>query len=129
VSENETTFGEAVRQMREARSIGLRQFAARVGMSATYLSKVERGELLPPSEQKIRNIAKQLGQNEDVFLALAGRLSPDIQQIIRKQPRHLAAFLRTADGLPPEKIARLTDEAARMKHRRSNSALPQRKTK
>jgi HTH-type transcriptional regulator, competence development regulator len=86
-------------------------------------------ELLPPSEEKIRSIAKQLGQNEDVFLALAGRVSPDIQQIIRKQPRHLAAFLRTADGLPTANIEQLTDEAARLKETCSNRPLSPRKAK
>jgi transcriptional regulator with XRE-family HTH domain len=110
------TFGQTVRRLRESRQIGLRQFAERVKMSATYLSKVERDELLPPSEEKIRNIAKHLGQDEDEFLGLAGRVAPDLNQIIRRQPREFAAFLRTANGLPPANIQRLTTEAAQMKH-------------
>jgi HTH-type transcriptional regulator, competence development regulator len=111
----EVSFGERVRSLREAKGIGLRQFALRVGMSATYLSKIERGELVPPSEEKIRAIARQFAANEDEFLALAGRLPSDLSEIIRKQPRAMAAFLRTAGGLPLSKIQSLTDHAAEMK--------------
>ena len=58
------SFGGTVRRLREARKIGLRKFAQRVGMSPTYLSKVERDEFNPPSEEKIKAIAKALGSVE-----------------------------------------------------------------
>jgi transcriptional regulator with XRE-family HTH domain len=85
-------------------------------MSATYLSKIERGELVPPSEEKIRTIARQFAADEDEFLVLAGRIPSDLSAIIQKQPRAIAAFLRTANGLTSSKIEALTDRAARMKN-------------
>lgn len=94
--------------------MGLRRCAERIGMSPTYLSRIERDEFLPPSEDKVRAIAKVLGQNEDEFLALAGRLPADLPEIIRRQPREMAAFLRTAEGLPSAKINQLVEEAAKM---------------
>jgi transcriptional regulator with XRE-family HTH domain len=103
-------FGGAIRYLREGR-YGLRQFAEMVGMSPTYLSKVERGEFPPPAEEKIKAIAKVLEQNEDELLALAGRVSSDLNDIIRQQPRPLATFLRTASGLSVTEIERLTKDA------------------
>ena len=108
-------FGERVRSLRETQGIGLREFAKSIGISPTYLSKIERGELVPPIEDKVRAMAKALGQNEDELLALTGRLSADLPEIIRKQPREMAAFLRAAKDLPPAKINRLTREAAKMR--------------
>lgn len=115
VRNEEASFGDQVRSLREVKGIGLRRFAERVGMSATYLSKIERGEFLPPSQAKVRAIAVALGQDVDEFLALAGRLPPDLPGIIRKQPREMAAFLRTAQGLPSSRIRQLTDQAASMR--------------
>lgn len=43
------TFGESLRQRREQLGISLRQMAKRVGMSAVYLSDIERGIRSAPS--------------------------------------------------------------------------------
>jgi hypothetical protein len=34
-----------------------------IGFSATYLSKIERGELPPPAEERTKEIARLLGQD------------------------------------------------------------------
>jgi HTH-type transcriptional regulator, competence development regulator len=41
-------FGAFVRSQREAREIGLREMAKMIGVSSTYLSKIERDEFPPP---------------------------------------------------------------------------------
>ena len=41
-------FGEFVRRAREAKEIGLREMAKMIGVSPTYLSKIERDEFPPP---------------------------------------------------------------------------------
>ena len=48
-------FGEFVRREREAKEIGLREMAKMIGVSPTYLSKVERGHrpLTPALERRI----------------------------------------------------------------------------
>jgi transcriptional regulator with XRE-family HTH domain len=51
-------FGAFVRREREAKEIGLRGMAKMIGVSPTYLSKVERDEFPPPVEDKVRAIAK-----------------------------------------------------------------------
>ena len=111
------SFGETVRLLRDEQKIGLRKFAEQVGMSPTYLSKVERGEFPPPGEEKVKAIAKALRQNEDELLALAGRVSSDLNEIIRSRPRQIADFLRSARGLSASEIEQLTRTAD--KRRRS----------
>lgn len=109
------SFGETVRRLREAQKIGLRKFAETVGMSPTYLSKVERDEFNPPSEEKVRAIAKALDQDPDELLALAGRVASDLTEIIQRRPREMATFLRAANGLSAEQMQRLAEQAQRIK--------------
>ena len=100
-------FGDRVRKAREAKQITLRKFAEIIGISPTYLSKVERGDFDPPGEEKIKKIADALGEDPDELLALAGKVSSDLPDIVRKHPREMAAFLRTARNLSAGEIERL----------------------
>jgi transcriptional regulator with XRE-family HTH domain len=55
-SKRRPQFGQYVRKRREAlraadRRFSLRRVASRIGVEPSYLSKVERGEQPPPSEQ------------------------------------------------------------------------------
>jgi Helix-turn-helix len=84
-------------------------------VSPTYLSKVERDELSPPAEDKVRAIAKILDCDADDLLARAGRVSSDISDIIKRHPVELAALLRTTKGLTAERIARLARQAQKAK--------------
>jgi transcriptional regulator with XRE-family HTH domain len=102
------SFGETVRSLREQKKITLRKFADMVGITPTYLSKIERNEFDPPAEDKIRTIAKLLDQDVDLLLALAGKVSSDLGDIIQKHPREIAAFLRTAKTLSARDIEKLT---------------------
>ena len=85
MSNDDSTFGTTVRRLREEKKIGLRKFAQMVGMSPTYLSKVERDEFAPPAEDKVRAIADALGQDADELLALAGRVSAELADIIVRE--------------------------------------------
>lgn len=52
--------GRRIRQLRQARGLSLRQFAASVGLSAAMISQVERG-INDPSLDTVRRIAGYLG--------------------------------------------------------------------
>jgi transcriptional regulator with XRE-family HTH domain len=114
---SEEKFGEFVRRLREAKGIGLREMAKMIGVSPTYLSKVERDEFSPPVEDKVRTIAKLLGCDVDDLLARGGRVSSEITDIIKRRPVELAALLRTTRGLSADGIARLAEEAKKQKRR------------
>lgn len=116
-------FGNLLRALREAKrttdpTFSLRQFAEKVGISATFLSKVERGEFDPPAADKIIRMARLLGTDPDEFLALAGRVDPGLDDIIRTRPKALAEFLRTAHEheLSADDIATLTRSIRERKH-------------
>ena len=111
------SFGALVRHKRLAKEIGLREMAKKIGVSPTYLSKLERDEFPPPAEDKVRKIAGIIEHDPDVLLALAGRVSSDLTDIIRERPREMADFLRAAKGLPAEDMARLAKRAHKVKEK------------
>jgi transcriptional regulator with XRE-family HTH domain len=109
------TFGDFIRQQREARRAGdaafsVRQVAARVGIEPSYLSKIERGEQPPPSEQTIAAIARELDEDADVLLALAGKVSSDLQAVIRKRPKLFAQVIRELRNMPDHAVLRVVRE-------------------
>jgi transcriptional regulator with XRE-family HTH domain len=108
-------FGAFVRRERVAREIGLREMAKKIDVSPTYLSKIERDELPPPAEDKVKAIAKIIECDADDLLARAGRVSSDISDIIKRHPVELAALLRTTKGLASGEIARLARQAQKTK--------------
>ncbi|MBF0153937.1 MAG: helix-turn-helix domain-containing protein [Magnetococcales bacterium] len=108
-------FGRRIRELREARKetdpeFSLRRFAVAVGISATFMSKVENGEFDPPAVDKIKRMAALLDIDPDELLALAGKVDPELPEIIREQPKAMADFLRTARemGLGSSDINALT---------------------
>ncbi|MDP9475906.1 MAG: helix-turn-helix domain-containing protein [Actinomycetota bacterium] len=116
-------FGRRVRELREHKkatdpSFSLRRFAQAVGLSATFVSRMETGEAQPPGAEKVKSMAYLLGADADELLALAGKVDPELPEIIRKQPRAMADLLRTArdQGLTEEEILSVTEE---LKSRRS----------
>jgi transcriptional regulator with XRE-family HTH domain len=108
-------FGAFIRREREAKEIGLREMSKLIGVSPTYLSKIERDEFPPPAEDKVRAIAKIIECDVDDLLARAGRVSTDITDIIKRHPVELAALLRTTKNLSAEDIARLAGDAQKAK--------------
>lgn len=89
------------------RSFSLRQVAERVGIEPSYLSKIERGEQPPPGEEKIRRIAAELGEDPDAFLALAGKVSSDLLEIIRERPALVAELLRSIKDSTDSRVAEI----------------------
>jgi len=109
------TFGEYIRERREAlrvtdRRFSVRQVAHRIGVEPAYLSKIERGDVAPPSEEKIRRLAAELGEDADVLLAMAGKVSSDLLEVIRKRPQLFAELIRQLKTMPDHAILRLVRE-------------------
>jgi len=108
-------FGSFVRDRREAlrandATFSVRQVAQRIGVEPSFLSKVERGEVAPPSEAKIVALARELGEDPDVLLALAGKVSTDLQEVIRKRPELFAALIRELKDMPDHAVLRVVRE-------------------
>jgi transcriptional regulator with XRE-family HTH domain len=109
-------FGEYIREKREELNrqkpgeFSVRQVAGRLGVQPSYLSKIERDPTAPPTEARIREIAKELDEDPDVLLALAGKVSTDLQTIIRKRPKLFAELLRELKSAPNEALLRIVRE-------------------
>lgn len=108
-------FGDFIRERRERlkendSSFSVRQVAKRIDVEPSYLSKVERGETAPPSEAKIQRLADDLGEDPDVLLALAGKVSSELQAVILKRPELFAGLIRELREMPDHAILRLVRE-------------------
>lgn len=108
-------FGGYLRQARETLretdpAFSVRQVAARIGIQPSYLSKIERGEQPPPGEMTVVALARELGEDADLLLAMAGKVSGDLQQIIRKRPKLFAQLIRELKRMPEHAILRLVRE-------------------
>ncbi len=108
-------FGMYIRTSREQllsddRSFSLRQVAQRAEIEPAYLSKIERGVFAPPSEEVIVKLAEILGEDKDVLLAMAGKLSSDLQHIIFKRPKLFAELLRQLQEVPDHAVLRVVRE-------------------
>ena len=109
------TLGAYIRNAREKlreqdRSYSLRQVALRISVEPAYLSKIERDQVPPPGEDTIRRLALDLGEDTDLMLAMAGKVSSDLQEIIRKRPQLFADLLRQLKEQPDKAILRIVRE-------------------
>jgi len=110
-----THFGQYVRAARERlqgsdSGFSLRKVAQRIEVEPAYLSKIERGEVAPPSEQTTVRLARELGEDPDVLLALAGKVSSELQDVIRKRPKLFAELIRQLRDAPDHAILRIVRE-------------------
>jgi HTH-type transcriptional regulator, competence development regulator len=110
-----TSLSEFLRDRREAKrqsdpAYSLRQVAERVGIEPSYLSRIERGIEAPPSEETLVKLAAELGADPDVLLALAGKVSRDLQEVIRRRPELFGQLLREMRDMPDHAVLRLVRE-------------------
>jgi transcriptional regulator with XRE-family HTH domain len=108
-------FGDYIRELREAKqkensSFSLRQTAARMDVEPSYLSKVERGIEKNPSEQFVKKLAVELEQDENMMLAMVGKVSQELKDIILKKPQLFSELLKSLKDSPDNAILRIVRE-------------------
>jgi len=109
------TFGAYIRTQREALKVGdkrfsVRQVAQRIGVEPAYLSKIERDEVAPPSEGKVVALSQELGEDADLLLAMAGKVSTDLLEVIRERPQVFGELIRQLKSQPEKAILRVVRE-------------------
>lgn len=109
-------FGETIRELRVAQNLGLRETAAKVNISPTYLSRIERGKEYPPRPEVIKELAHTLAADPDVLFRLSSSTDPEIVTFLHDQPAvmNLLRSIKEA-GLTNAEIEQLTDKAQEMK--------------
>lgn len=108
-------FGGYIRRRREellkeSPDFTVRKLAGKLGIQPSYISKVEREEVPPPSEATIIRLAELLREDPDVLLALAGKVSADLRSVIVKRPRLFAELLRQLKDAPDHALLRVVRE-------------------
>ncbi len=92
------TFGQKVRELRQAKGLNQRALAAKIGVNFTYVSRIENENLdfgLYPSEALIVRLAEALDADEDELLVLAKKIPGSIRRRVLERPevfRKLAAL-------------------------------------
>lgn len=107
------TLGSRLREAREKRRaedsrFSVRQVAQRVGIEPSYLSKIERDVVPPPSEQTLCRLAVELGEDPDLLLARVGKISGDLRAIILDRPRLFTDLIRQLREAPDDELRRIT---------------------
>ncbi|HEX6910843.1 MAG TPA: helix-turn-helix transcriptional regulator [Longimicrobium sp.] len=110
-----SSLGTFLRERREGlrtgdRRYSVRQVADRVGIQPSYLSKVERGEVSPPSEDTLVRLARDLDVDPDLLLAMAGKVSSDLLDAIRRRPLLFGELIRQLRDLPDHAVLRVVRE-------------------
>jgi HTH-type transcriptional regulator, competence development regulator len=80
--------------MRARRGVSLKKLAPDLGVSYTYLSKLE-GHQARPSEDLIDRVADYFGYDADVLYLSADRIPPDLSRLLRDRPDEALALLKT----------------------------------
>jgi transcriptional regulator with XRE-family HTH domain len=107
-------FGELLREKRIDKGFSLRKFAQLVGVSPTYLSQVEQGNVDPPTADRVKRMAELLEENPDEWIALAGRVPDDLPAIIQEKTE-VPDLLRAVQGLTADQLRKLRESAESMK--------------
>lgn len=115
-------FGEVLRELRAAQDLGLRETAAKVGISPAYLSRIERNKEKPPSAEIIKSLAKTLAADPDVLFRLSSSTDPELAELINDRPE-LSQLLRTIKELKlsSSEIEQLSHYASSLKIRHSDN--------
>lgn len=109
-------FGHTIRELRIAQDLGLRETASMIGISPTYLSRIERGKEKPPRPETIKKLAKILAADPDVLYRLSSSADPEILDFIHEheEAMNLLRFLNHT-GFTNEEIKKLINAAQKIK--------------
>lgn len=83
--EAKVPFGEYVRQLRNRKNLSLRDVEAEVGISASHLSQIERGEKNPPKPEMLRRLARLYEESMNAMFVAAGLQEADSPEDYSRQ--------------------------------------------
>ncbi len=93
-------FGERVRFLRTSMGLFQRALGEKIGVSFTYVSKIENEKIDfgdYPSEDLIRKLARALEVDEDELLILAEKIPPAIRRRVMQRPDAFRKFAALGD--------------------------------
>jgi HTH-type transcriptional regulator, competence development regulator len=105
----EESFGQRIQRLRRSRGLTQRQVAAELGIDFTYLSKLENDRGEPPGEDTIRGLAAVLMTDEEMLLAMAGKIPAELRDRARDDV-NFSRFLRRLPSIPDAKMQQFYKE-------------------
>jgi transcriptional regulator with XRE-family HTH domain len=90
-------FGAILRDLRIKAGIGIKRLAPELGVSYTYVSKLENNEIMPSAEL-VERVARYFDCDPDHLLLSAGKVPREILEILRRNPDEALEFLRKRFG-------------------------------
>lgn len=88
------SFGDMIREGRGNTGRSLRDLAAELELSPSYLNDIEHGRRIP-SATNVRALATALNLDADQLLAAAGRVGDEAEDYLKGEPQ-AGVLLRTA---------------------------------
>jgi PAS domain S-box-containing protein len=111
------TFGQRLRELRNARGMTQRELAAKTAISFTYLSKLETGVRSAPKKKLILALAKALGAGNadtDELFGLAKKIPPDLPEQVDTGTIKMLRSLRHGNKTPAQELAALRRRIAEL---------------
>lgn len=86
-------FGKKLKSLRLRKGVGIKKLAREVGVSYTYISKLENNRSTPSSEF-IERIATYFELDNDDLYISANKLPKDVEELIKNNPEKAISYLR-----------------------------------
>ncbi|NER39623.1 MAG: helix-turn-helix transcriptional regulator [Oscillatoria sp. SIO1A7] len=105
------TFGTVITQARDSRGYSQTQLAKTLGVSPTYMSKLEKDKTdYAPKEGFIRLLAQQLDLDEEELIVLAGRLPQKYEAFLKQNYKDVPTLFKRLEENPDfaEKVFKLS---------------------
>jgi transcriptional regulator with XRE-family HTH domain len=121
-------FGRRIRKLRKNAGLTLRDLASRIEVDFSYISKLENGQLPPPSESVITRLAVAFNADKDELIQLSGRVPADIAEMLKGRARREFGSklkkLRKKAGLTQREVAERAGIDATYLSKIENGVMP-----
>lgn len=100
-------FGQYFKELRREHKFTQRELAKKIGVSHTYISKIENDALPAPSRDMLENVAKVYKMDSANDLLIAAKIIPnDVKNAIREDEELLRFLIET----PLEDILKIKEK-------------------
>jgi PAS domain S-box-containing protein len=121
------TFGQRLRELRKAKGITQRELADIVGVSFTYLSKIENSAMPPPRGKTIVALAHALDADSDELFGLSKKIPFEFSEQINPEVIRLIRSMKDGAQKPVYELMRLVGRVGELerelKHARAELEL------
>lgn len=90
-------FGRLLRKLRNEKGISIKKLAPALGLDYSYISKLENFKV-NPSPKVIKKLSHYFNYDSDELMLSAGKIPPDIERILKNNPKEAIDYLRRKFG-------------------------------